>query len=134
MRSWKRAGAKLKTASLLGVGLSVDAGATAQARGDGDSGWFVGSFAESTGLGAPLLGPVSDFYVPKDQGSLCLTLNEGACPVTGVRQTLIEYMPHFASGAVGPAEEAGLRVGDVLLTVAGRSVLGAPLNDVLDER
>ena len=132
MQSWKRAGAKLKTASLLGVGLSVDARAVAQSRGDGGSGWFEGSSAARTNLGAELAGPVSDFHVPKDQGSLCLTLNEGACPATGVRLTVIEYMPRFASGAAGPAEEAGLRTGDVLLNVAGRSVLGAPLNDVLD--
>eukprot|EP00936_MAST-01D_sp_MAST-1D-sp1_P000806 g806.t1 len=36
------------------------------------------------------------------------------------------------NGAAGPAEEAGLCEGDVLLGVGGRSVLGAKLDDVLD--
>eukprot|EP00937_MAST-01D_sp_MAST-1D-sp2_P007673 g7673.t1 len=133
---WQRAGAKLKTAAQLGLSALVqeDAGgssARAQARGDGGSGWLAGSSAERSGLGAELIGDVVDFAVPKDQGSLCLTLNEGACPATGVRQTVIEYMPRFGSGAVGPAEEAGLCQGDVLLAVAGRSVLGVALDDVL---
>ena len=97
MSRWQAAGAKLKTATLLGMAVAPAQQQVRQSRGDGGSGWLEASSAKRTGLGSELLGDVFDFEVPKDQGSLCLTLNEGACKATGVRQIVIEYMPEKVS-------------------------------------
>jgi C-terminal processing protease CtpA/Prc len=74
------------------------------------------------------------FKVPKglqNSGIGLCEVDNYDCP--GVHQVVVERLLAVEKGKQGPAEQCGVQVGDLILTVGSRSVLGMPLRDAVLE-
>ena len=82
------------------------------------------------------LGDPWNYYVPADQYAAHMEQVKNAYVGIGVTVSLKEDQSGFLISQVtegGPADEAGILAGDVIVAVAGNSVAGKPLNEVKNQ-
>ena len=63
---------------------------------------------------------------------LCLALDERVRRASGQRRVVVSALPRVQEAIPGPAEQAGMQVGDEILAIGGRDVCGARLHSVIE--
>ena len=115
------------------LGRHICAQALARISGGEDEGEdFHGKRLQESYMSALPQGSKKTLKIAKDRGALCICLDAADSARPGVHQIMVESLAKNEKGRAGPAEAAGVKVGDLILSVDGKSVVGTPLSTVLD--